>query len=30
LAAEVFRDYWPWPASFAALLGLWLAWRELS
>ncbi|MGB3243916.1 MAG: VWA domain-containing protein [Sulfitobacter sp.] len=30
LAAEVFREYWVWPAGLAALLGLGLAWRELS
>lgn len=30
LAAEVFRDYWIWPAGFAVCLGLWLGWRELS
>lgn len=30
LAAEVFRDYWVWPAGFAALLSLGLAWRELA
>lgn len=30
LAAEVFRDYWMWPAGLAAFLGLWLGWRELE
>ncbi|MCV3274055.1 VWA domain-containing protein [Roseobacter sinensis] len=30
LAAEVFRDYWMWPAGLALGLGLWLGWRELS
>ncbi|WP_299964114.1 VWA domain-containing protein [uncultured Roseobacter sp.] len=30
LAAEVFRDYWFWPAALAAGLGLWLGWRELT
>ena len=30
LAAEVFRDYWPWPASLAAILSLALAWRETA
>ncbi|WP_195822216.1 VWA domain-containing protein [Roseobacter sp. MH60115] len=30
LAAEVFRDYWVWPAGLAVCLGLWLGWRELS
>ncbi|WP_146346668.1 VWA domain-containing protein [Phaeobacter marinintestinus] len=30
LAAEVFRDYWVWPAALAGLMGLGLAWRELS
>ena len=30
LAAEVFRDYWMWPAALAGLIGLGLAWRELS
>lgn len=28
LAAEVYRDYWVWPAAFAAMLSLALAWRE--
>lgn len=28
LAAEVWRDYWIWPAALAALLCLLLAWRE--
>lgn len=27
LAAEVFREYWPWPAGLAALLCIGLAWR---
>ncbi len=30
LAAEVFRDYWMWPAGLAVCIGLWLGWRELS
>jgi Ca-activated chloride channel family protein len=30
LAAEVFRDFWPWPAALAVALSLWLAWRELT
>ncbi|WP_227272150.1 VWA domain-containing protein [Roseobacter weihaiensis] len=30
LAAEVFRDYWMWPAFLAAVLSLWLGWRELT
>lgn len=30
LAAEIFRDYWMWPAALAAVLGLWLGWRDLS
>ncbi|MCR9147842.1 MAG: VWA domain-containing protein [Rhodobacteraceae bacterium] len=30
LAAEVYRDYWPWPAALAALMGLALAWRETA
>ncbi|WP_299508023.1 VWA domain-containing protein [uncultured Roseobacter sp.] len=30
LAAEVFRDYWMWPATFAVCLSLWLGWRELT
>lgn len=30
LAAEVFRDHWVWPAALAGLMGLGLAWRELS
>ncbi|MEM8951037.1 MAG: VWA domain-containing protein [Pseudomonadota bacterium] len=29
LAAEVFHEYWTWPAALAALLGLGLAWREV-
>ena len=28
LAAEVFREFWVWPAALAALLCLALAWRE--
>lgn len=28
LAAEVFREYWVWPAALAAVLCLWIAWRE--
>ncbi|MEM7042776.1 MAG: VWA domain-containing protein [Pseudomonadota bacterium] len=28
LAAEVFHEYWVWPAALAALLVLGLAWRE--
>ena len=28
LAAEVFREFWVWPAGLAALLCLGLAWRE--
>jgi len=28
LAAEVFREFWFWPAGFALMLGLGLAWRE--
>ncbi|ABG30543.1 VWA domain-containing protein [Roseobacter denitrificans] len=30
LAAEVFHDYWMWPAGLAALLGLGYGWRELT
>ncbi|MFK7751796.1 MAG: VWA domain-containing protein [Sedimentitalea sp.] len=30
LAAEVYHDYWPWPAGLAAVLGLVLGWRELT
>lgn len=30
LAAEVFRDFWVWPAAFAAMLSLVFGWRELS
>ncbi len=30
LAAEVFREYWVWPAGLAALLILLLAWRDPS
>ena len=30
LAAEVFHDYWMWPAALAALLGLGYGWRELT
>jgi Ca-activated chloride channel homolog len=30
LAAEVFYEYWIWPAGLAAVLTLGLAWRELS
>lgn len=29
LAAEVFRDYWVWPAGLAALLALAFGWREI-
>ncbi|MEM8538746.1 MAG: VWA domain-containing protein, partial [Pseudomonadota bacterium] len=28
LAAELWHDYWAWPAGLAALLGLALVWRE--
>lgn len=27
LAAEVFREFWVWPAALAAALCLWIAWR---
>lgn len=30
LAAEVFHDYWMWPAGLSVLLCLWLGWRELT
>lgn len=30
LAAEVFRDYWIWPAALAAALSLGFGWRELT
>ena len=30
LAAEVYRDYWVWPAGLAVLLSLCIAWRELT
>ncbi|MEM9577779.1 MAG: VWA domain-containing protein [Pseudomonadota bacterium] len=30
LAAEVFHEYWVWPAGFAALLILWFAYRDVS
>lgn len=30
LAAEVFHEYWVWPAGVAALLILWFAYREAS
>lgn len=28
LAAEIYRDYWPWPAGLAGLLALILVWRD--
>lgn len=28
LAAEIYRDYWPWPAGAAAFLVLFLVWRD--
>lgn len=28
LAAEIYREYWPWPAALAAVLCLGFAWRE--
>ncbi|MFZ5963716.1 VWA domain-containing protein [Thalassococcus sp. BH17M4-6] len=28
LAAEVFAEFWIWPAALAAVLCMWLAWRE--
>jgi Ca-activated chloride channel family protein len=30
LAAEVYREFWVWPAGLGALLALGLAWRELA
>lgn len=30
LAAEVYRDYWVWPAGLAVCLSLWLGWRDLT
>ncbi len=30
LAAEVFREYWIWPAALAACLGVGFGWRELT
>ncbi|MDD9717407.1 VWA domain-containing protein [Dinoroseobacter sp. PD6] len=30
LAAEVYREYWVWPASLALVIGVWFGWRELS
>lgn len=30
LAAEVFHDYWMWPAALAAVLGFGYGWRELT
>ncbi len=30
LAAEVYRDDWPWPAALAALLAVWLGWKDLT
>lgn len=30
LAAEVFREYWIWPAAFAAALSLGFGWRDLT
>ncbi|WP_424971735.1 VWA domain-containing protein [Dinoroseobacter sp. S76] len=30
LAAEIYREYWVWPAALAAVIGLWFGWRELS
>ena len=30
LAAEVFREYWTWPATLALVLCLWFGWRELA
>ncbi|WP_300035502.1 VWA domain-containing protein [uncultured Roseobacter sp.] len=30
LAAEVFHDYWAWPAGLAAVLMLWFAFRDVS
>lgn len=28
LAAEVYRDYWPWPAAMAVVLCLYVVWRD--
>ncbi|WP_424968627.1 VWA domain-containing protein [Dinoroseobacter sp. S375] len=30
LAAEIYREYWVWPATLAAMIGVWFGWRELS
>ncbi|MEX0367234.1 MAG: VWA domain-containing protein [Ruegeria sp.] len=30
LAAEVYRDYWPWPAALAVGLSLFLLWRDVE
>jgi Ca-activated chloride channel family protein len=30
LAAEVYREFWIWPAGLAALLALWLGWRDFA
>ncbi len=30
LAAEVYTEYWVWPAGLAGLLALWLGWRDFA
>lgn len=30
LSAEIYRDYWVWPAAFAAALALLAAWRQMG
>ncbi|MFA3916355.1 VWA domain-containing protein [Ruegeria hyattellae] len=30
LAAEIYRDFWPWPAALAVVLGCFALWREAA
>lgn len=30
LAAEIYTEYWVWPAGLAGLLALWLGWRDFA